>query len=158
MKTYEPKIVRCVFNKKTLDQIKESHTKSTEVLALKEKLRIKGAKKLAQTELQDMIYKAIDNSSYSKDDCFVFCYFGETEWYKRPDDDDLLAKDFIYNFAIGEIPSVSVGVTASTFYYLIKKKYHSQGIAIEKQKTGVYKASYKFLKFLQEINTLNFKN
>ena len=148
-----------MFDKKTLDQIKKSHTKATKVLALKEKLRIKGAKRLAQTELQDMIYKTINNSLYSKKgDCFVFCYFGETELYKSPDDDNLLAKDFIYNFAIEEMPRVSASVSASIFYNLIKKKYRSRGIAIKKQKAGVYEIPYNFLKFLQETSPLNFKN
>lgn len=144
METYDPQITRCEFDKKESEEMR--------------KYRIRSARLQAQERLQDMIYKAIDNSLYSKDDCFVFCYFGETELHKSPYEDGLMIKDFIYDFIIvNEKTWGQAKASADTYYYVIKKNCLSQGTAIVKQNMGFYQVPYKFLKFLQETSPLNFK-
>lgn len=145
MKIYEPKVARCTIRKTASKEVKE--------------WQINGARLQAQKDLQNMMHKEINNSLSSKDDCYVFCYFGETELYKSHYDNDFLAKNFIYDFAIVKEKTWKTSkFVANSYYYLIKENCLSQGTAIVKQNMGLYKVPYKFLKFLQETSPFDFKN
>ncbi|NRO88866.1 hypothetical protein [Lactobacillus helveticus] len=134
MKKLVPRIMEC--------EIDDSE--STEEL----EQRIKWYRDSARNDFQRMKDAEIDNFPYDVDDCFVYCYFGETSPHEKYGLKSCKFKEFIFCFCI-----FKDYVEAKEYSEVARKiniGYLDDYIIDEKE--GLYTVPLAFLKFMKKTS------
>lgn len=138
MKKLVPRIMECAID----------DNESTEEL----EQRIKWDRDSARNDFQRMKDAEIDNFPYDVDDCFVYCYFGETSPHEKYGLKSFKVKEFIFWFWI--FKDYEEAKECSKVAKKINLGYLDDYIMDEKE--GLYKVPLAFLKFIKKTSPLNF--
>lgn len=134
MKKLVPRIMECAID----------DSESTEEL----EQRIKWARDSAMNDFQRMKNEEIDDFPYDVDDCFVYCYFGETRPHEKYGLKSSKFKEFIFCFWI--FKDYEEAKECSELARKINIGYLDDYIMDEKE--GLYKVPLAFLKFMKKTS------
>lgn len=134
MKKLVPRIMECAID----------DSESTEEL----EQRIKWARDSAINDLQRMKDAEIDNFLYDVDDCFVYCYFGETRPHEQYGLKSAKFKEFIFGFWI--FKDYEEAKECSEVARKINIGYLDDYIIDEEE--GLYTVPLAFLKFMKKTS------